>query len=121
VVDTSAATVITANGLVLVRGFTSDQPSFRASVSNDARMARTGSSCLVSDNSGAANTAVVGTQVKITTAGYAANTNFDYLQPGQEVVLLPGDGLVWTGSGLNQAFGYGIAWRERALEDSEKK
>jgi hypothetical protein len=60
-----------------------------------------------------------GTQI----ARAAINTNFTYdfiLTESQELPVLPGDQIDVRSSGLNEAIGGTIMWRERFLEEAER-
>ena len=98
-------------------GSTVDQPTLRVAVGIDGR-GRAASTCIVSDNTGAAATATAGgTQAGFTNLPVNAAYNFVQFQ---EFPLSPGEMFQIVAGTANIVSTYTYGWRERFLEDSER-
>lgn len=109
--------------IIVRRGATTllDQLTIDVAGSFDRRIGRPASTCIISDNNGAAITATGGTGTVVSLQSFAAaNNNIEFLRAGDEIPLLPGDAIYITEPTTAQSDVIGFWWRERALEDSER-
>lgn len=117
-IDGAAATAVAPGVMKLSRGATTDQNTVLTPQAFDAR-GRLQASCNLTNNS-AAPAGTGGTVTNVTFAAYAANGAYQYVPPGLEVPVLPGDAVLFQTAAINTASTFSMWWRERLLEESER-
>lgn len=107
------------NTLFFVVGATADQGAVDTPRSFDTR-GRPASTCVVSDNNALGLTAIGGTASPYIVRQQPTNGAQEYLQPGEEIVLLPGNAVYLQGTTNALLINPCFRWRERFLEDPER-
>lgn len=101
--------------LIVVRNKTTD---FATTTPLNASIDARASGCSIVLSTGSAATVPVGVS-NWGIAVAAGNTQWNFLQNGAEVPILPGDALVCSSNVANQGFQFYMSWRVRRLESSE--
>ncbi len=110
----------TTDTFSIARGKTNtDQPTSETPSVFDSR-GRSSSTCVVSDNDGAAITVISGLNSFQFAAKVLGNTPYDYLRAGDELVINPGFAYLLQSTNVATAVTYMFQWRERFLEEPER-